>query len=107
MPTYQYRCAACENRFDAFQKFSDDPLTDCPECGGHVRRVIQPVGVVFKGSGWYINDSRKQPAESSTESSSKSADGKSTDKSASKDSTDTKPAAAKTESKPAAAAAAD
>ncbi len=108
MPTYHYRCAACENRFDAFQKFSEDPLTDCPECGGSVKRVIQPVGVVFKGSGWYINDSRKAPAESSTESSAKSSETKASDKAdkaKSTDSTETKPVAAKSEAKPAAAAA--
>lgn len=66
MPTYQYRCAACQNQFDAFQRFADDPLTDCPACAGSVRRVIQPVGVVFKGSGWYINDSRKKTESSSS-----------------------------------------
>ncbi|MGI8642932.1 MAG: FmdB family zinc ribbon protein [Thermomicrobiales bacterium] len=59
MPTYSYRCDTCGDQFDTFQKFSDDPLTECPSCDGTVRRVIQPVGVVFKGSGWYINDSRK------------------------------------------------
>jgi putative FmdB family regulatory protein len=58
MPTYLYRCADCGNEFDQYQKFSEDPLTDCPSCAGRVRRVIQPVGVVFKGSGWYVNDSR-------------------------------------------------
>ena len=105
MPTYHYRCATCENRFDAFQKFAEDPLTDCPECGGLVKRVIQPVGVVFKGSGWYINDSRKAPAESSSESTAKSSDLTSADKPKgkdAKDSTDSKPAAAKPEAKPAA-----
>lgn len=65
MPTYAYRCASCNHEFDAVQKFSDDPLTDCPECGGQVRRVFQPVGIVFKGSGWYINDSRGQDKSSS------------------------------------------
>jgi len=97
MPTYSYRCAACENRFDAFQKFAEDPLTDCPECGGLVKRVIQPVGVVFKGSGWYINDSRKAPAESSTETTAKSTDSTQTDKpkvNDAKDSAESKPAAA-------------
>jgi putative FmdB family regulatory protein len=61
MPTYTYRCADCGNQFDAVQRFSDDPLRECPSCGGVVRRVIQPVGVVFKGSGWYITDSRQKP----------------------------------------------
>jgi putative FmdB family regulatory protein len=58
MPTYQYECKDCSNQFEQFQKFSDDPLTVCPSCEGSVRRVIQNVGVVFKGSGWYITDSR-------------------------------------------------
>lgn len=58
MPTYRYGCDACGHRFDAFQRFADEPLHDCPECGASIRRLIQPVGVVFKGSGWYINDSR-------------------------------------------------
>lgn len=59
MPTYSYHCDTSDHEFDIVQRFSDDALTVCPECGGNVRRVIQPVGVVFKGSGWYINDSRK------------------------------------------------
>jgi len=75
MPTYQYRCAACQNQFDAFQRYADDPLTDCPSCAGSVRRVIQPVGVVFKGSGWYINDSRKKSdSDSSPDPSAKKSD---------------------------------
>lgn len=59
MPTYVYACDGCGKQFEQFQSFKDDPLTVCP-CGesGKVRRVIQPAGVVFKGSGWYINDSR-------------------------------------------------
>jgi len=59
MPTYQYQCRDCGHGFEQFQKFSDDPLSVCPACEGRVQRVIQNVGVVFKGSGWYINDSRK------------------------------------------------
>ncbi len=66
MPTYAYRCTACGHEFDAVQRFSDEPIEDCPVCGAHVRRLIQPVGVVFKGSGWYINDSRKSSGESTT-----------------------------------------
>ncbi|PDW02849.1 FmdB family zinc ribbon protein [Candidatus Viridilinea mediisalina] len=59
MPTYVYACDGCGKQFEQFQSFKDDPLTVCP-CGesGKVRRVIQPAGIVFKGSGWYINDSR-------------------------------------------------
>jgi putative FmdB family regulatory protein len=63
MPTYTYGCAACNHRFDAFQRFADDPLTECPQCGAPIRRLIQPVGVVFKGSGWYINDSRPKASD--------------------------------------------
>ncbi|NDJ86590.1 MAG: hypothetical protein GYB66_11940 [Chloroflexi bacterium] len=60
MPTYAYQCRECGNNFEVKQRFSDDPLTDCAICGAHdaVFRVIQPAGVVFKGSGWYITDSR-------------------------------------------------
>ncbi|GAA2181060.1 hypothetical protein GCM10009785_14420 [Brooklawnia cerclae] len=59
MPTYQYRCQTCHNELEAFQKFSDDPLTICPECGGPLRKVFNSVGIVFKGSGFYATDSRK------------------------------------------------
>jgi putative FmdB family regulatory protein len=58
MPIYTYECEDCGVRFDARQKFSDDPITECPECAGTVHRVPQPVGIVFKGSGWYVKDSR-------------------------------------------------
>jgi len=58
MPTYTYQCADCGVAFDQFQKFADDPLTECPTCHGLVKRVIHPVGIVFKGAGWYITDSR-------------------------------------------------
>jgi putative FmdB family regulatory protein len=59
MPTYSYRCAGCGHKFDIFQRFSDNPLTECPECQGQLKKVLHPVGVVFKGTGWYITDSRK------------------------------------------------
>jgi putative FmdB family regulatory protein len=58
MPTYTYACNSCGNRFDIFQKFSDEPVRDCPDCGEPVRKVFHASGIVFKGSGWYINDSR-------------------------------------------------
>lgn len=60
MPTYVYQCDDCGHDFEAFQKFSEDPLTVCSACGGHVRRVLQPAPVIFKGSGWYVNDSRSK-----------------------------------------------
>jgi putative FmdB family regulatory protein len=58
MPTYQYRCTECGEDLDAVQKFSDQPLTTCPTCGGQLRKVFNAVGVVFKGSGFYRTDSR-------------------------------------------------
>ena len=58
MPTYTYQCDSCGHGLEAVQRFADDPLSECPQCGASIRRVIQPVGVVFKGSGWYITDSR-------------------------------------------------
>ena len=73
MPTYQYACTECGHAFEQFQSFSDDALTVCPECEGRLRKVFNAVGVVFKGSGFYRNDSRK--ADSSAISSSDSTSG--------------------------------
>jgi putative FmdB family regulatory protein len=70
MPTYQYACTSCGERLEAVQKFSDDPLTECPACGGRLRKVFSPVGVVFKGSGFYKTDSRSKSSSSSGSSSS-------------------------------------
>jgi len=58
MPTYEYECQACHERLEAVQKFSDTALTTCPKCGGELRKVFSAVGIVFKGSGFYKNDSR-------------------------------------------------
>ncbi len=60
MPLYNYRCRECETDFEVRQSFSEDPITDCPTCHaeGTVYRVIQPAGVVFKGSGFYITDTK-------------------------------------------------
>jgi len=59
MPTYTYQCENCGIRFDQFQKFSDEPLKICPECGETaLRKVYQPVGIVFKGKGFYATDNR-------------------------------------------------
>ena len=75
MPTYQYACTECGHAFDQFQSFSDDALTQCPECQGRLRKIFNAVGVVFKGSGFYRNDSRdKKPSALSSEGKS---DGKS------------------------------
>jgi putative FmdB family regulatory protein len=62
MPTYEYQCKTCGHQFEQMQRFSDPPLTECPKCSGQIRRVIFPAGVIFKGSGWYITDSRKSSA---------------------------------------------
>ena len=58
MPTYQYTCTECGEPLETVQKFSDEPLTVCPACGGRLRKVFSPVGIVFKGSGFYRTDSR-------------------------------------------------
>src|SRR5215813_12961278 len=58
MPMYDYVCQSCGHRFEAWQKITDDPLEVCPECGSPVRRVLYPVGLVFKGGGFYKTDSR-------------------------------------------------
>jgi putative FmdB family regulatory protein len=58
MPTYEYECQSCHERIEAVQKFTDPSLTTCPRCGGELRKVFSAVGIVFKGSGFYKNDSR-------------------------------------------------
>ncbi len=97
MPTYQYTCTDCGEPIEVVQKFTDDPLSVCAACGGRLRKVFSPVGIVFKGSGFYRTDSRngsssaaakdnakdKQSSESSSASSAasdKPADKKSSDK---------------------------
>ncbi|MGW0615511.1 FmdB family zinc ribbon protein [Streptomyces sp. NPDC002788] len=77
MPTYQYQCTACGEGLEAVQKFTDDALTECPSCQGRLKKVFSAVGIVFKGSGFYRNDSRgssssSSPAASKSSSSSSS-----------------------------------
>ncbi len=62
MPIYQYRCESCGVTFERVQSFSEQPLQRCPECEGKVHRVIQPVGIIFKGSGFYVTDNRRNSA---------------------------------------------
>ncbi|WP_341926669.1 FmdB family zinc ribbon protein [Nocardioides psychrotolerans] len=83
MPTYQYACTECGHDFEQFQSFSDDALTECPQCQGRLRKVFNAVGVVFKGSGFYRTDSRSsstasEPAASSSSSSGDSSSATST-----------------------------
>lgn len=66
MPTYQYACNACGNEFEAIQAFSDESLTECPQCKGEIRKVYSAVGVVFKGSGFYKTDSAKKSTPTET-----------------------------------------
>jgi putative FmdB family regulatory protein len=74
MPTYEYRCKSCGEHLEVVQSFTDDPLTECPSCGGDLRKVFGSIGISFKGSGFYKTDSRaassKTSAASSTSSSS-------------------------------------
>ena len=65
MPTYQYQCTECGEGLEAVQKFTDDALTECPNCGGRLKKVYSAVGIVFKGSGFYRNDSRGSSSSSS------------------------------------------
>ncbi len=90
MPTYSYACTECDNRFDAVQAFTDDALTTCPECSGRLRKLFGSVGVVFKGSGFYRNDSRDS-AKSTINGSGSSESSSSSEKSSSEKSSD-KPA---------------
>ena len=84
MPTYQYACTACGERLEAVQKFTDDPLTVCPACEGKLRKLFSPVGIVFKGSGFYRNDSRVSAGNGSKDKklNGSSADSSTTEKSA-------------------------
>ncbi|MFB7914685.1 FmdB family zinc ribbon protein [Streptomyces sp. NPDC056061] len=95
MPTYQYQCTECGEGLEAVQKFTDDALTVCPNCEGRLKKVFSAVGIVFKGSGFYRNDSRGSSSSSSTASSSAKSSGSGSSDSSSSASTgsDTKSSA--------------
>lgn len=93
MPTYGYRCPKCSLEFDVWQRMSDDPVAACPNCATTSRRLFFPAGIVFKGTGFYKNDSRKQGADGSS-----SAASKSTPAAKDKEKTDTKATPASTSS---------
>ena len=80
MPTYEYECTACGQHIEVFQRFSEDPLTTCGVCGGVLRKVFHPAGIVFKGSGFYATDSRA-PAKTGSGSKKDSDGGSSSDSS--------------------------
>jgi putative FmdB family regulatory protein len=98
MPTYQYRCTSCDRELEVVQKFTDDALTDCPECDGNLRKVFNAVGVVFKGSGFYATDNRSKGKAGAAKSGDKpEKSSEKAEKSESKPTTESKP---KSESKP-------
>ena len=102
MPTYQYTCTECGEPNETVQKFSDEPLTVCPACGGRLRKVFSPVGIVFKGSGFYRTDSRNgsraaDPAAKDKDKSSSESSSSSTSDSSSSNGSADKAAAKKTE----------
>ena len=99
MPTYQYACTECGEQLERVQKFSDDPLTVCPACSGRLRKVFSPVGIVFKGSGFYRNDSRSGNGSKDAKVSEPSA-GSAAKTEGSGDKGDTKPAAASAAKEP-------
>ncbi|MFE4049076.1 FmdB family zinc ribbon protein [Streptomyces sp. YIM B13518] len=78
MPTYQYQCTECGEGLEAVQKFTDDALTECPNCQGRLKKVFSAVGIVFKGSGFYRNDSRGSSSSSAPASSKSSSTSSST-----------------------------
>ncbi|MER6732915.1 FmdB family zinc ribbon protein [Streptomyces puniciscabiei] len=100
MPTYQYQCTECGEGLEAVQKFTDDALTECPSCKGRLKKVFSAVGIVFKGSGFYRNDSRGSSSSSSPASKSSSTS------SAGSSSSDSKPASSSSSSSSASSSAA-
>lgn len=92
MPTYQYQCTECGEGLEAVQKFTDDALTECPNCGGRLKKVFSAVGIVFKGSGFYRNDSRGSSSSSSPASSTSKSSASPASSTTSSSSSDSKPA---------------
>ena len=102
MPTYAYACKDCGHQFDAVQSFSDDALTECPQCQGALRKLFNSVGVVFKGSGFYRTDSRSGSSSSDgAKASSSSSDSTATSSSSSSSSGSTSAASASSSASPA------
>jgi putative FmdB family regulatory protein len=91
LPTYEYACRACGHRLEAVQKFTDDALTTCPDCGGELRKVFAAPGIVLKGSGFYKTDTRAADKRSSSEKSGGSGGSNGSDSSKSDTKSDTSP----------------
>ncbi|MFF0594347.1 FmdB family zinc ribbon protein [Streptomyces antibioticus] len=98
MPTYQYQCTECGEGLEAVQKFTDDALTECPACHGRLKKVFSAVGIVFKGSGFYRNDSRGSSSSSSPASSASKSSTSASDSSSSASSSSTSSAGSKSSS---------
>nr|WP_206327913.1 FmdB family zinc ribbon protein [Streptomyces sp. S3(2020)] len=96
VPTYQYQCTECGEGLEAVQKFTDDALTECPNCQGRLKKVFSAVGIVFKGSGFYRNDSRGSSSSASTASSKPSTSSSSTSSSSTSSSSDSKSSSSST-----------
>jgi putative FmdB family regulatory protein len=100
MPIYEYECSECSQRFEKKQRFHDDPVAECPRCQSKSKRIMSPSGIIFKGSGFYVNDYPKSSDKSPTRST--IPDAKKEDKSPKETSspkTESAPTASKTEVK--------
>jgi putative FmdB family regulatory protein len=86
MPTYEYACVECGNHIEVVQSMSDPPLAVCAACGGRLRKVFSPIGIVFKGSGFYRTDSRGKPSTATKDGKKETAAAKTESKSTSSDS---------------------
>ena len=104
MPMYEYECGDCGNRFELIQKFSDEPVTTCPSCGGKVRKLVSSSAIQFKGTGWYVTDYARKPrpeSEGKEKSSKDEKPAKSDAKGKDKSSSDAKTASSDSSLKPA------
>lgn len=102
MPTYEYQCKTCGHRFERFQKMTDPAVSECPECGNAVRKLIHPPAIAFKGSGFYVNDYKSGGKSEGPSSDAKSGGEKPAETKAaaeSKPATESKPDSAKTDGK--------
>lgn len=101
MPTYEYRCKDCDHQFEIAQNFTDDALTECPECVGVLKKVYGSVGISFKGSGFYKNDSRGKKSSTTAATTSSDTSSSSDSSTSSTSSSSDSSSSPKTESKPA------